>query len=649
MRTTLKRGMGRGAAVNGNGRAVLPPLVVSPAEVPPITLYRQPPPPRRGIVRLLGWAVLWLFLASATVASGLAGGLYLYGEKEIAQKTEPRSPDVIAAAKELDIPPPGDPAIALVVGYDKRATEPDDPARSDTLMLVRADPDRKTLSLLSVPRDLFVPIYCPGRSVFSGKINGAYTTCGAQGSLRTVRELTGLSINYLVTVNFRGFQKLIAQLGGVWMDVDRRYFNDNSSGYASYAAIDLEPGYQKLNGSDALGFVRYRHSDSDLYRLARQQLFVSAFKEALTTSFSPRDVLKIATTVTENVEVGVGGRKHVPLRTLARYAILAYELPDGQVFRVKLDNFTEDSQFNVYIDPQNLRSAVEEFVRPPVDAPRRATDAALGRRPREPKAPPPSRVYVSVLNGNGIEGSASTAAGELQRRGYRIVLPPNGTSANAPSWNYLHTMVYFDSRHVGADAAAAKLATLFGDADVAAMPRPIRSRANGAMNVVVVGKSFTGTLAPDPASELPKRQPAFVRTDPDSTLPLLRAERRRVPFPLQVPTVLERTSYPHRERPIRIYNLAGRRALRLTFTTGASEYWGIQMIAWNDAPILREPNEKLTIKGRRYELHYNGSDLHMVVLRDRGVSYWVVNTLLDTLSNETMLAIAKGLRPLPGG
>ena len=59
-----------------------------------------------------------------------------------------------------------------------------------------------------------------------------------------MRNLTGVPIHYLITVNFRGFTKIVANLGGVWMDVDRRYFNDNSSGYDRYAAIDLKPGYQ---------------------------------------------------------------------------------------------------------------------------------------------------------------------------------------------------------------------------------------------------------------------------------------------------------------------------------------------------------------------------------------------------------------------
>jgi hypothetical protein len=70
------------------------------------------------------------------------------------------------------------------------------------------------------------------------------------------------------------------------------------------------------------------------------------------------------------------------------------------------------------------------------------------------------------------------------------------------------------------------------------------------------------------------------------------------------------------------------------------------MTDWEDAPVLSETNVTRTIKGRRYELHYTGPKLHMVVLRQDGASYWVVNSLLDSLSNETMLAIAKGLRPL---
>ena len=217
------------------------------------------------------------------------------------------TPDVKVAAKRLDIAPAGEPATALVIGYDKRANEAKgDPSRSDTIMLVRADPDTKSVSLLSFPRDLYVKIYCPGKTTFSARINGAFSACGTKGTLETVRKLTGVPINYLITVNFRGFHQLVDSLGGVWIDVDRRYFNDRGGDFG-YAAINLFPGYQKLGGYQALDFVRYRHTDSDLYRVARQQLFLRAFKDQIRLSAGPLDLPRVIKTITKNVEVGVGG------------------------------------------------------------------------------------------------------------------------------------------------------------------------------------------------------------------------------------------------------------------------------------------------------------------------------------------------------
>ena len=62
--------------------------------------------------------------------------------------------------------------------------------------------------------------------------------------------------------------------------------------------------------------------------------------------------------------------------------------------------------------------------------------------------------------------------------------------------------------------------------------------------------------------------------------------------------------------------------------------------------MLADKSFRHRLGGRDYDLYYSGSHLHMVVLRADGATYWVVNTLLDSLSNETMLAIAKGLKPL---
>ena len=116
-----------------------------------------------------------------------------------------------------------------------------------------------------------------------------------------------------------------------------------------------------------------------------------------------------------------------------------------------------------------------------------------------------------------------------------------------------------------------------------------------------------------------------------------------------VPTVLERSSWIDRERPVRLYRFDEKgkhKTIRLTYKMGSNDYWGVQESNWEDAPVLGSRNFVRNIGGRRYELFYNGPHLHMVALQQRGASYWVVNTLLDRLSNETMLAIAKGLRPI---
>jgi len=99
------------------------------------------------------------------------------------------------------------------------------------------------------------------------------------------------------------------------------------------------------------------------------------------------------------------------------------------------------------------------------------------------------------------------------------------------------------------------------------------------------------------------------------------------------------------DAPIRVYNVKkGYRAVRLTYSTGLNEYWGIEETNWDEAPALADASFIHRIHGREFSLYYAGPHLHMVVLRENGATYWVVNTILDSLSNETMLAIAKGLR-----
>src|SRR5207248_968425 len=119
-------------------------------------------------------------------------------------------------------------------------------------------------------------------------------------------------------------------------------------------------------------------------------------------------------------------------------------------------------------------------------------------------------------------------------------------------------------------------------------------------------------------------------------------------FHVYVPHMIESGSRLTTLDPVRSFKPAPfKRELALTFQTGAGNvYWQVIETNWTDAPVLRHETGKYTVGGRKFHLFTSGGHIHMVVLRRGAASYWVVNTLLDVLSNETMLAIAKGLQPL---
>ena len=462
MRTTLKRGVGRGASLNGNGRVTFPPA-------PPSTVirYQQPPPPPRSRVGLLGKILLFTLLALLALGAGAAGGAYLYFHQSVAT-VRAHTPDVIRAEKSLDIPVAHHAAIALVIGYDHRAgSATSDPSRSDTIMLVRADPVTNSISLLSFPRDLGVPIYCGATPITVDRINSAYARCGAKGTLLTVKHLTNLKINYLITVNFHGFKEVVDQLGGVWMDVDRRYYNRNTgASYDNYANIDLQPGYQKLTGGQALDFVRFRHTDDDYHRLARQQEFVRAFKEQVSQSFSLTSLPHLVNAVVNNIEVAEGGHKLQGSEVLS-YAFFAQNLPGGHFFQPKIEGVTG---LSVTSAPTGaVQQAVGQFENPDVQSSKAANAAALGKHLKT-KAPPPSKVSVLVLNGNGVAGAAANASYLLAQRGYVTVVPPGQLKADAPA-DVFHSQIYYAPRNAKARAAALAMLPLLQPAKVSVLPR----------------------------------------------------------------------------------------------------------------------------------------------------------------------------------
>src|SRR5262249_3163215 len=214
-------------------------------------------------------------------------------------------------------------------------------------------------------------------------------------------------------------------------------------------------------------FVRFRHTDSDLYRVARQQLFVTAMKEQFRRNFSIFKVPSLVNTITHNVEVGQGGGKPISGSTILRYAFFIWRLPSGHFFQPRIEGLT--GQYDLSTSPQDIQQAVAQFVTPDVQAPKVATAVALGQKIKT-AAPKPSETTVATLNGNGVPGSASNARYLLGRRGYRTVEPPANATGNAPSYSYNHTVVYYDPRVRHSGAAAREAAKLLAPADAQRIP-----------------------------------------------------------------------------------------------------------------------------------------------------------------------------------
>lgn len=142
--------------------------------------------------------------------------------------------------------------------------------RSDTIMVARLDPYRNTFSVLSIPRDTWARI--PGHG--TQKINAANALGGPELTRATVQNLLNISIDHYVVLNVRGLVALVDEIGGITVDIPKKMkYLDNTA----KLNINLEPGPRKLNGTESMGFVRFRHDSlGDIGRVQRQELFMRA-------------------------------------------------------------------------------------------------------------------------------------------------------------------------------------------------------------------------------------------------------------------------------------------------------------------------------------------------------------------------------------
>jgi len=237
-------------------------------------------PPRVGRGLLWRGLLAGVLICLMTAGAVSAAGLLQVDEVLRILREEGRAAIEIP---EIDRADAGKAQTLMILGSDRRYGDKEAkiPPRSDTIILVRLDPDKEVIAMMSIPRDLLVDIPGVGSRV---KINGAYENYGERGAVRAVKKLLSIGgrpfpINHVVTVDFAGFRRAIDYIDCVYVDIDRDYFNDQG-GPGGYAVIDIDPGYQRLCGKDALAYVRYRHGDNDLVRSARQQDFLRQVRSA---------------------------------------------------------------------------------------------------------------------------------------------------------------------------------------------------------------------------------------------------------------------------------------------------------------------------------------------------------------------------------
>jgi LCP family protein required for cell wall assembly len=196
----------------------------------------------------------------------------------------------------------------LVLGVDSNG----EPRRSDTMMVLTVNLPENYVALVSVPRDLHVEI--PGHS--GQRINAAYALGGVELAKKTAEATLGIPIHYYIKLTVNGLVRLVDAMGGVTLNVEKRmYYRDRSQGLF----INLQPGEQRLNGVQAMGYVRYRHDRlGDFTRMSRQQKFLLTVASQLSQPTMAARWPRLIAAFLRNVDTDLTARDIEALASLGR-------------------------------------------------------------------------------------------------------------------------------------------------------------------------------------------------------------------------------------------------------------------------------------------------------------------------------------------
>ncbi len=321
-----------GSGVATADRPVTPPGMTRPGMTRPGTPPPPPPslpgrqvatvPPRRrfrpgwkrgillGVGAIVVLLVFWLYLGYRSFSNEIAKA-----NARLDHKTEQA---LTPAGNILRSP-----QVTLVLGSDSRGAN--STARADSIVLMRTDPGKHLISMLSIPRDLYVNIPGHGRT----KINAAYAFGGAPLLIRSINSLTGLQVNHIVLVNFAGFKELIDSLGGVTLYNKRKIVSSQPFDGHNWV---FPKGTITLDGRRALAYSRIRHTtnpqDTDITRTERQQLVMQSLSRQLVSfssllhlpSIGSSLAKPLTTDLSANELLGIGWDKFRASRTLECHA-----------------------------------------------------------------------------------------------------------------------------------------------------------------------------------------------------------------------------------------------------------------------------------------------------------------------------------------
>ncbi len=168
--------------------------------------------------------------------------------------------------------------------------------RSDAIMIAHYDFDKQTISVMTIPRD--TAVHVPGHSTH--KINAAHQFGGPELTQQTIKDAFGIDTDAYVSLHFEAFEKIVDTVGGVNINVKKQLdYDDNWA----LLHIHLKPGLQRLYGYQAMGYVRIRHSDSDLMRAERQHEFVEAFRNQIRTPGMLMKGVDVLNAITDNLHM----------------------------------------------------------------------------------------------------------------------------------------------------------------------------------------------------------------------------------------------------------------------------------------------------------------------------------------------------------